>query len=133
MNKAKKLSLIIFSLVVILTGIASYFIVKIQDELEYLKIIHIEDIDLSIIDDGTYLGEYASFPVSVILEVKIINHEIVEVEIIKHDSGKGEPAEVIVETVIDSQSLDVDSIAGATYSSRVILLAIEAALTNTSN
>ena len=133
MSKTKKIALIVFSLVVILTGVASYFVIKIQDELEYLKIIHIEDVDLLQIDDGEYIGEYDSFPVSAIVEVEIVNHEIVDITIVEHINGQGDAGELIVESVINSQSLDVDSIAGATYSSRVILLAIEAALVNANN
>ncbi len=40
----------------------------------------------------------------------------------------GQPAEAIIEDVVEDQSLDVDSVSGATYSSRVILKAIEATL-----
>jgi len=133
MSKAKKISLIIFSLVVILSGIVAYFVVKIQDDLEYLKVIQIEDVDLNSVEDGTYLGEYSCFPVSVIVEVDIVSHKIVDLTIIKHDNGQGEAAEIIIDNVIDSQSLELDSIAGATYSSRVILLAIEDALIKASN
>jgi len=40
---------------------------------------------------------------------------------------------VIVDSVIENQSLDVDAISGATYSSKVILKAIENALARGSN
>ncbi len=95
--------------------------------------IQIEDVDLNSVEDGTYLGEYSCFPVSVIVEVDIVSHKIVDLTIIKHDNGQGEAAEIIIDNVIDSQSLELDSIAGATYSSRVILLAIEDALIKASN
>jgi len=39
-------------------------------------------------------------------------------------------AELITDMVIDSQSLKVDVVSGATYSSKIILKAIENALAN---
>jgi uncharacterized protein with FMN-binding domain len=47
---------------------------------------------------------------------------------LEHRNGQGEAAEVIPQMVVDAQSLQVDAISGATFSSKVILLAIEDAL-----
>jgi uncharacterized protein with FMN-binding domain len=55
---------------------------------------------------------------------------IKKIEIVRHLNGQGKPAEVIPDRVIEMQSLDVDIISGATYSSKVILKAIENALIN---
>jgi uncharacterized protein with FMN-binding domain len=46
-----------------------------------------------------------------------------------HQHGLDAPANDIVNAVIEAQTLDVVLISGATYSSKVILLAIEDALT----
>lgn len=128
MSKLKKTGLTIFIVVVVLAALITYFYVKISDELDLLIQLPIVDVDLSTVEDGTYTGEYEQFPVSVILEVEVVNHEIVSIEIIQHDNGKGAPAEAIILDVIEQQSIDVDTIAGATYSSKVILLAIKDAL-----
>lgn len=128
MSKMKKVGLTIFIIVVLLAALGTYFYIKISDELDQLLQIPIVDVDLSTVEDGTYVGEYEQFPVSVILEVEVENHEIISVVIIKHDNGQGGPAEAIIDDVIEFQSLDVDTIAGATYSSKVILLAIKDAL-----
>ena len=45
----------------------------------------------------------------------------------KYDKGK--PAKAIVPKIVDAQSLEVDAVAGATNSSKVIKKAIENALT----
>jgi uncharacterized protein with FMN-binding domain len=76
------------------------------------------------------MGSYSVFPVSVDVEVEVSNHVITSILITKHDNGQGTPAEVIIDDVILAQSIDVDSISGATYSSKVILLAIKDALSN---
>lgn len=128
MSRVKKRILALFSLIVIVSALITYFVVQISDNLEAIKTIYIEDVDLSQIEDGSYTGEYEVFPISVIVLVEVSNHEITSITLVKHDNGQGEPAEVIVEDVIQSQSLSVDSIAGATYSSKVILLAISDAL-----
>jgi len=99
-----------------------------NDNLEGLKDITITEVDLSTKADGTYRGTYKAFPIEVVLEVVIVNHEITEIIIIKHQTGEGEPAEAIIPVIISTQSLDVDVIAGATYSSIVIKLAILDAL-----
>ena len=59
------------------------------------------------------------------------NHKIEDIQLLNHRNGKGKAAEVIPEKVVLSQSLKVDTITGATVSSKVILKAIEVALTST--
>ncbi len=128
MNKKKTIYLIVFSAVVLITAFVVYMFIEANDDLEMLKTINITDVDLSNIDDGDYYGEYKATLVSVKLEVTVSNHQITNIRLIEHDNLKGKPAEAIIDDVINEQSLNVDSIAGATYSSRVILLAIEDAL-----
>jgi uncharacterized protein with FMN-binding domain len=60
--------------------------------------------------------------------VTLSNHEITEIVITRHDNGQGQAAEAIIDDVTSEQTLLVDAIAGATYSSKVILLAIHDAL-----
>jgi uncharacterized protein with FMN-binding domain len=90
----------------------------------------INDVKLEKVKDGTYKGEYKSFPVKVVVSVKVKNHQITEIRIIEHRKGEGEKAEVIIEDVIRTQSLEVDVISGATRSSKCILKAIENAFQN---
>jgi uncharacterized protein with FMN-binding domain len=101
---------------------------ELKKNLDYLVNLEFEQIDLNQIQDGVYEGEYSLFPVSAKVAVNVSGHKIIKVTIIDHGNGKGEAAEVIVEKVVEEQKLEVDSISGATYSSRVILLAIEDAL-----
>ncbi len=62
--------------------------------------------------------------------MKVENHTITDIDILKHDNGKGKAAEAITSDVIKNQSVQVDVVTGATYSSKVILKAIENALTS---
>lgn len=120
------ISIFLFIGVLVIVGISIYN--KINRELEGLKTIVIDEIDLSTTMDGTYIGSYETTVVKVKVAVTVVNHTITEIEILKHDNGQGKEAEEILNDVIESQSVLVDSIAGATYSSKVILLAIIDAL-----
>ena len=90
--------------------------------------LEIGEIDLETVADGTYEGEYTLFPVTVVVKVTVEDHEIKNIEIIRHDNGQGEKAEAITTKVIDEQSLQVDIISGASYSCKTILKAVENAL-----
>ncbi len=83
----------------------------------------------SSLPDGTYRGSYSSGLVKATVDVNLAGGRIQQVAIVSHKCGKGKPAEAIVNDVVSRQSLDVDVVSGATTSSRVILKAIEVALT----
>lgn len=133
MKKSRKILLIIVSIIVILAIAGKAFFANTAKNLDALKDIPMEEVDLSLIPDGTYDGNYQSFPIEVCVEVTVEDHKITDIRITKHDNGQGAAAEAITEDVIAQQSLQVDTVSGATYSSMVILLAIENALNNAVN
>ena len=97
--------------------------------LEKLRTIPLETPDLSPLGNGTYKGSYARFPLDVEVEVVMEDQKIVSINLLKHRNGQGIAAESIPSLVVREQSLQVDTVSGATYSSIVILKAIEDALT----
>ncbi len=135
MKKRKKKILIIVLLIVAAVVIVGGFIIKnlidkLDEGLEELMTLEIENVDVSEISDGTYSGSYKQFPIDVQLTVMVKNGEIQDIKINKHINGKGKEAEEITKDVIAQQSLEVDTVTGATYSSIVILKAIEQAFIN---
>jgi uncharacterized protein with FMN-binding domain len=87
--------------------------------------------NLLLIADGVYRGNYdmASTPVKATVDVAVQNHRITGINILEHSrSPIGKKAERIIDTIIERQSLDVDTISGATASSKTILKAVENAL-----
>ena len=94
------------------------------------ELMAIEDPDLSKVEDGTYKGKVETMLVKVELEVSVKNHKIISISIIKHDNGKGKPAEAIIDDIVKDNSTDVELIAGATMSSLVIRAAVIDAVTN---
>ena len=89
----------------------------------------VEDPDLSKVEDGTYKGKVETMLVKVELELSVKNHKIISISIIKHDNGKGKPAEAIIDDIVKDNSTDVELIAGATMSSLVIRAAVIDAVT----
>ena len=63
------------------------------------------------------------------VEVDIKDKKISNIKLLEHKNERGGKAEVIPERVVEAQSLKVDTISGATNSSKVILEAIQNALT----
>jgi uncharacterized protein with FMN-binding domain len=130
MKKSRKILLTIVIIIILLAITGKIIISNTTDNLEDLSAVTIEDVDLSMVSDGIYEGSYKVFPVEVVVEVTVEDHEITDIQITEHDNGQGDAAEEITEDVIKEQSLQVDAISGATYSSMVILLSIEDALKN---
>jgi uncharacterized protein with FMN-binding domain len=124
---------IIITLVSIGVLVISQILKLVNQQMEDLVETTIVDVDLSTLDDGTYIGEVKTIPIRVIVEVEIFNHQIIEIRIIEHRSGQGESGEMIINDILLNQSLNVDIISGATYSSRAIMIAISKALKGTPN
>jgi len=100
---------------------------------QYRRIISEIDIqtpDLLRVQDGTFSGSFDAILVAADVEVTVENHEIVNVNLVHHHFGRDSAAdaEVVTVRVVDGQSLNVDTVAGATNSSLVILNAIQLAL-----
>ena len=130
----KRKSIIILVVVLLIISAVVFGVYKhVESSLESLKHIEIQDVDMSKIQDGVYNGSYAATLVSVEVSVTVKDHKITDITIVKHSNGQGAPAEVITDSVIKSQTLQVDAVTGATYSSKAILLAIKDALTDNDN
>ena len=97
---------------------------------EKIENIEISDIDFAALADGLYRGTYDVIWVAADVEVTVSNRKVTGIRILRHLCNRGEKAEVITDSVIAVKSLQVDTIAGVTYSSMVILKAIENDVSN---
>lgn len=119
----------ILIIVLVIIGVGGKLLYdRLAENLEDLETMEIQDVDLNAVDDGRYIGFYGSFPVDAKVEVIVESHRITGINLLEHGNGQGGNAEVIPDKVVEAQSLEIDSVSGATYSSRVILKAIENAL-----
>ncbi|MHB8128380.1 MAG: FMN-binding protein [Mobilitalea sp.] len=130
MKKKRTLLFVVFCIIVLIILVGATIKTYLEANLNKLANTEINDVDMTEVEDGVYNGSYNSFPVMVEVKVAVSNQKITEIELVKHVNGQGTPAEVITDKVIGAQSLQVDIISGATYSSKAILKAIENALSN---
>jgi len=87
--------------------------------------------NVSLVQNGTYSGSFDAILVAADIDVIVRDGQIISIVLNSHKNERGAAAEIITDAVIMSQSLDVDTVSGATNSSLVILKAIENALSGT--
>lgn len=127
--RRRHIILMVIAGVILAAGITGVIVVRsLERNLEDLTSLTFRELELSSMPDGTYRGSFSSFPVSAVVEVTVNQGDITDLAIIEHQHGQGGAAEAILEDVLATQSVSIDTITGATYSSIVILKAIEHAL-----
>lgn len=110
-----------------------HVVVYFMDFREYqrnIESITFKNIELSDVEDGTYVGEYDAGYIYAKVEVMIEDGNIVSINLMEHRNEKGKTAEKILDNIVATQEIDVDAVSGATNSSNVIKKAIEDAVTN---
>ena len=88
----------------------------------------IDTVAMNQVKDGTYEGSTAIFPVTASVRVTVSGGRITDIVMLSHGHGPHHGADAILLRVISAQSLAVDAVSGATYSSKVVLKAVETAL-----
>ncbi len=126
--KIKKAFIIIAAVAVAIFVVGSGVKAKLESGLKELAKADVAEVDLGVIADGEYTGSFSAFPVAVELKVKVKDHRIEAIDLIKHTNGQGKPAEALLAKVVQEQKINLDVISRATYSSKAILMAIENAL-----
>ena len=129
MTKRNKIIIIVLIVFIVLGTGSAIVKTRLAKNLEGLTQVQVSNIDLTSVVDGVYAGSYSSFPVAAEVKVTVKNHRITAIELVKHTNGQGAAAEAIPGKVLEKQTLDVEAVSGATYSSKVIIKAIEMALT----
>ena len=74
-----------------------------------------EEINISDISDGVYIGEYDVNFIYAKVEVTVQNGEITNINILEHRHERGKTAEVIADSIVDEQKIDVDAISGNSF------------------
>lgn len=81
--------------------------------------------------DGTYQGEGEGFGGAILVSVTVLDGKITDIELLEHSETAGisdAAVEQIPADIIEAQSVDVDVVAGATYTSDGIMEAVLNAL-----
>jgi uncharacterized protein with FMN-binding domain len=128
MSKLRRSLIIIFLIIFIVITICLIGYNQITKSMKSYESFSFGGLDLSQVEDGTYTGSEDGGIVKATVDVTVQSHAITKVVILSHECGKGKPAEIIVNDIISNNSLEVDTISGATYSSNVLKAAVYHAL-----
>lgn len=120
----------ILSAVMLLLAVAHMVVYQIDfsQYKEKIQSIQIENVDVTEISDGTYVGECDAGYIYAKVKVDVAGGEITDIQLLEHRNERGKPAEQIVPDILEQQDLQVDAVSGATNSSKVIKKAVENAL-----
>ncbi len=124
----KKLLVAGVCLAVLVIGMGVFGFTAYNRMVKELDQVTIGQIDLGGVPDGTYQGEYDLVLVKAAVLVHVADGRIDKIDLLEHIHGRGGAAESILTDVVQAQSLQVDTVTGATGSSKVILKAVETAL-----
>ena len=126
MKRVFKVALIFVVVIIFIIAVVSFVMTR---GLNDVKTMAISEVNLSNIQDGTYTGNFDGGRWSNQIEVKIKDHKITNIEIVKDIKFPMEDiAERIFDNVIEQQSTAVDVISGATVTSKAYLKSLENAL-----
>ena len=127
-SKKKTVLFVIMFLLLVGFVLGILYLKSVSDYKQAVRETTFEDINISDIPDGVYVGEYDVNFIYAEVEVTVQNGEITNINILEHRHERGKTAEVIADSMVDEQKIDVDAISGATNSSIVIKKAVENAL-----
>ena len=126
--KSKKKKTILGIVIAIVVLLASSIGITLLSMKAQLDKIDKTPVDVSQVADGVYEGEYEATLVKVKVQVTVANGEITAINLLKHDNGKGKPAEAMLDEMKKNSTAEVDAVSGATVSSEVIKAAVRDAL-----
>ncbi len=83
---------------------------------------------ISAVEDGIYEGEAETALVKVTVLVTVADHQIRDIQLTRHENGRGAPAEAMLAEMVRQNTSEVDTVSGATMSSKTIRAAVRNAL-----
>lgn len=123
----------IMAVLILLTVIAAAFGLKYLRDLgnyrQEVSNIEVSQLDIGAMPDGTYQGECDVDFIYAKVSVTVKDGVLTNATLLEHKNERGAPAEKIIDDIVAKQTIDVDVVAGATNSSKVIKKAVENALT----
>lgn len=126
----KRIILVVILAIIIMIAVMFVNLMSVMKKSEkVISAITFTQVDITTIPNGTYIGDFEAGLVYVKVTVTVNEGMITDIKLLEHKNGKGSFAEQIIDDMIAKQTLEVDAVSGATYSSKVIRKAVENALT----
>lgn len=126
----KKAMIIILSILGVLVLIGAGGILLLTNGLESGADLTINPVNLAEVKDGTYTGTYEGGRWSNEVEVTVANHQISNIDILKTGGMEStDISDTLINSIIEKQTINVETVSGATVTSKAYLKSIENALT----
>lgn len=123
--KIKRIVIGLIILILVL-GFGTFFIMG--QKVNKLEEQDFSSVDIASLPDGVYKGRAAALLVTAQVEVTVQQGKIERVTLLAHRHGPGYGADAICDNIVKANSINVDSISGASASSTVIKSAVLDAL-----
>lgn len=127
MRKIGKTLLVIACVIGIAAG-GMGFMMKKQVSQMYKQLDSAAVVALDDVEDGTFAGAAETPLVKVTVEVTVENHMLKAIRLLRHENGQGAPAEAMLPEMLNRNTSEVDTVSGATLSSKAIRAAVRDAL-----
>lgn len=125
MKKIYKITLVL-ALVLTVTYLA--FKVYSENLVKEAQALPLANPQLTELVDGSQQGACQLGPVQVTVETQVEDGQLTNINIVEHFNGLGGQAESIPQAILDQQSLEVETVSGATVSSLCIIQAVDNSL-----
>lgn len=128
------LAVLITAVLLSVAAVAGFHVTRnlIDRRYQFVQELEIHSIELNEIRDGRYIGRFIygnnTYFSEVIIQSGKINEILINVETSDRNRRYVEQAEALLDEVVETQSLEIDAVCGATRSSKSILKSIENAL-----
>lgn len=122
MNKSMVLTAAITAVLSVMVSVFAMAALLRPTELEF------EPVDLKIVADGEYIGFCQNKILFGVVRVSVRNHRMTGIEVLAHKESYLNYANQTAKDVLTNQSLETDSISGATFTCDTIKKAVENAL-----
>lgn len=127
MKKVGRILLVMVCVIGIVVGCIAFMMKKqvsrMVEQLDSVAVVALNDVE-----DGTFSGTAETPLVKVAVEVTVENHTLKEIRLLRHESGQGAPAEAMLPEMLGQNTSEVDTVSGATLSSKAIRAAVRDAL-----
>lgn len=119
----KLLAGIIAALALLVGGLGAVLSRQAEQRLDAVPVTRI-----SAVEDGIYEGEVETALVKVTVLVTVADHQIRDIQLTRHENGRGAPAEAMLAEMVRQNTSEVDTVSGATMSSKTVRAAVRNAL-----
>lgn len=126
MKKGKKALLIVGIVFIALIGILA---IVALGGMSYIRNMAVDPVDLSKLADGVYPGSFIRGRFSYSVEVTLKDHRIEAVKSTGAEQAMGAMVQQIFDRIVQDQTVAVDTVSGASLTTRAVAKAVENALT----